>query len=115
MRLNAGTVEPRALADDEYDAEGWPLATISLSRRNYSLALGPCSCWLAEFDKLPGYYGEGETIQQALQRLRQSLGPRPHFRVTHDFRRPAKLETDIKRSHRAMAAAAKTRATALGR
>jgi|GEM_PF-6078947 len=99
---------PRALADHEYDAEGWPTFPIDLSWRAYSLALGLQTCWLAQFADLPGYYGEGATIGDALIRLRTSLGPRPHYQVTHKIRTPKKLESDIRRKYKALAVAAVT-------
>jgi len=106
--------EIRELVDEDYDPNGWPLATIRLSFHTYSLLYGPCSCWLAEFEHLPGYYGEGATPYQALDRLKQSLGSPPHYKVSHLFRGKEKLRADVSRHHRAMAAAAETRAAAFG-
>lgn len=99
---------PRTLADDEYDAEGWPKFSVDISRQAYSLALGPQTCWLAQFPGLPGYYGEGASIDNALLQLRTSLGARPHYQVEHKIRTPKKLEGDLKRRFKAIAAAAVT-------
>jgi hypothetical protein len=111
---NSDQGSSRPLGDDEYDQEGWPLEALSISRHSYSLALGQDSCWLAQFKELPGYYGEGATIGQALERLRQSLGERPHFRIHHKFRSTRQLEAAIRRKYNARAVAALTRADGLG-
>ena len=105
---------PRELRNDEYDAQGFPRFTVRLTWRCYTLAVGPRSCWLAEFEDLPGYWGEGSTPESALDSLRQSLGRRPHFRVEHKMRTPTKLRADVERKHKANAAAALTIAARWG-
>lgn len=102
------------LGDADYDVSGMPTGKIALTWRTYELFAGKQSCWVAEIDNLPGYWGEGASVDDALMRLRQSLGPRPHFRVQHEFRTPARLEADIVRKHKALAAAALTFAPGTG-
>jgi len=80
---------PIPLVEADYDHEGHPKGHISLTWRTFCLALGEQSCWLAEYDNLPGYYGEGATVQEALDRLWQSLGCRPHFYVMIKRQTPA--------------------------
>ena len=100
--------EPRRLSDDEYGADGWPLFPVRLTPHKYCLALGPQTCWLAEIEALPGYYGEGATHTDALERLLESLGPQPHWQVEHKMRSAERLRRDVERQHKANAAAALT-------
>jgi len=109
-RPRKATRPPERLGDDEYGLGGWPLGSIRIEQKTYTLALGAQTCWLAEIEGLPGYYGEGATPEQAIGRLWDSLGPRPHYRVHHEFRKPRQLEADITRGHVAMKVAAETRA-----
>lgn len=111
----SGRELPRELTDDDYGADGWPLAEIVLTRHTYMNALGRHQCWVAQFKGLPGYFGEGETPSEAVDRLRLGLGPRPHYRVEHKFRSSDELKADIRRKYRAKAAAALTRADGLRR
>jgi hypothetical protein len=105
---------PVHLGADEYDPDGWPKGKLLLAWHTYALALGNQSCWVAEYEDLLGYFGEGSTVTEALDRLRDSLGPRPHYRSAAIRKTPKKLAASVERKHRAMAAAAVTRAPCLG-
>lgn len=80
-KKSAGAVE---LADADYDELGWPIGTISIAHRTYDSIYGPQASWIAEYHDLPGYLGFASTIDDALMRLRQDLGTRPHFRVARE-------------------------------
>lgn len=94
------------LGDDQYDEIGWPKGLLSVSWRSFDLLQGPNASWVAEYPDLPGYCGEGTTVEQALQNLWQDLGSRPHYRVKRKRRSEAKWLLHFKSRYNATAAGA---------
>lgn len=105
---------PVALSADEYDPDGHPVDEISLTWRTYDLGGGQRSIWVAQYSDLPGYFGEGSTVDEALKNLWNDLGPRPHYRVGRQQWSVDRKTAFIDRHGKAMAGAALTRADAWG-
>ena len=102
------------LSDRDYDARGRPIGRLEITHETYNLALGRQWCWYARYTDLPGYFGEGAFPEQALERLWESLGSRPHYRVNRKMPTMHRLQEAVGRKAKAAAAAALTRADAWG-
>jgi hypothetical protein len=112
---------PAVLKDGDYDEDGWPKGTLKIEHRTYQvldatqvgrtrfedLPLLDQASWVAEFEELPGYTGEGKSIDEALMRLKADLGGRPHYRVAREKPRTIdQWRKHIERKHQLAAAAA---------
>jgi hypothetical protein len=97
---------PTILGGDQYDESGWPKESLSVVWRSFNLAQGPYACWIAEYGDLPGYCGEGASVQEALDNLWQDFGPRPHFRVERKRRNHGQWRRYFEARHNAWAASA---------
>jgi hypothetical protein len=106
VRSRKENILPISLGDDQYDESGWPMGSLSIVWRSFNLAQGPYACWIAEYGDLPGYCGEGASVQEALDNLWQDLGSRPHYRVARVRRNQGEWRRYFNGKHNAWAASA---------
>jgi hypothetical protein len=104
--MTRNSISCKELSDGDYDCNGWPKGELRCEWRSFQLAHVPHECWVAEYEKLPGYCGEGATVDDALKALWQDLGERPHFRVTRNRRTNESWKRHFTSQHNAWAAGA---------